>query len=329
MVSNLRRPTSTLLSIATALIVMPLAPAGALTVDWVSIADPGNLPDPVTGIGSVPDAFEIARTEVTNTDYVEFLNAVAVTDANGLYNTSMAGINGGISRTGSSGSHVYSVMVGRGDRAVNFVSAFDAFRFINWLHNGQPMGVQDATTTEEGAYSMSPAGEAGNTIVRNPGATIFLPTRDEWYKAAYYEGGGGVYYDHPIGSDSLPACSAPSSTANTANCGNAVGAVADVGSYPNSPSPHGTLDQGGNVAEWAEDIDTTRRRNLGGFYASGAGQLGGLSYSSLLPTSEYTSIGFRVARAVDEPPPLPALGPMAVIGLTVSLLAAGAVARRR
>jgi formylglycine-generating enzyme required for sulfatase activity len=37
------------------------------------------------------------------------------------------------------------------DRPVNYVSWGDAARFANWLHNGQPSGAQDLTTTEEGA----------------------------------------------------------------------------------------------------------------------------------------------------------------------------------
>ena len=38
------------------------------------------------------------------------------------------------------------------DRPVNYVSFWDAARFANWLHNGQPTGAQGAGTTEDGAY---------------------------------------------------------------------------------------------------------------------------------------------------------------------------------
>ena len=56
------------------------------------------------------------------------------------------------------------------DTPVNLVSLYDAMRFVNWLENGQPDGPQDATTTEDGAYTITPAGIAANSIVRNPGA---------------------------------------------------------------------------------------------------------------------------------------------------------------
>ncbi len=35
---------------------------------------------------------------------------------------------------------------------VNWVSFWDAARFVNWLHNGQPTGAQGLGTTEDGAY---------------------------------------------------------------------------------------------------------------------------------------------------------------------------------
>ncbi|MHC5110450.1 MAG: hypothetical protein ACYTHJ_11290, partial [Planctomycetota bacterium] len=34
-----------------------------------------------------------------------------------------------------------------GNKPVNFVSFFDAMRFVNWLHNGQPSGAQDDRRT--------------------------------------------------------------------------------------------------------------------------------------------------------------------------------------
>jgi hypothetical protein len=59
---------------------------------------------------------------------------------------------------------------------VNFVSWYDCLRFANWLHNGQPTGAQDSTTTEDGAYDLS----LGSSVVRKAGATAFLTSEDEW-----------------------------------------------------------------------------------------------------------------------------------------------------
>jgi hypothetical protein len=41
--------------------------------------------------------------------------------------------------------------------------------------------------------------------VRNNGADIFLPSENEWYKAAYYSSGGG-YFDYPVGTDTPTVC---------------------------------------------------------------------------------------------------------------------------
>ena len=101
------------------------------------------------------------------------------------------------------------------------VTFWDSVRFTNWLHNGQPTGAQGPSTTEDGAYTLTPAGIAANTIPRNPEATIFLPNEDEWYKAAYFD--GTSYFDYPTGTDVPTACAAPGTSTNAANCDYAEG----------------------------------------------------------------------------------------------------------
>jgi hypothetical protein len=56
-----------------------LCGSDAAEIDWVTVGDPGN-PADVTGFGAVPYVFQIAKHEVTNEQYVEFLNAVAESD---------------------------------------------------------------------------------------------------------------------------------------------------------------------------------------------------------------------------------------------------------
>src|SRR6478735_11873520 len=89
----------------------PLA-AAAITIDTVPVGNPGNTGRVDGGgvFGAVAASYRIATTEVTNAQYVEFLNAVAATDSNGLYNTQMTFYSrGGIVRNGVSGSYTYSV----------------------------------------------------------------------------------------------------------------------------------------------------------------------------------------------------------------------------
>ena len=70
-------------------------PASAeVTFAWATVGNPANAEDPlnagdIPGIGSVNNRYRIAKHEVTNDQYAEFLNAVAGTDTNGLYNANM------------------------------------------------------------------------------------------------------------------------------------------------------------------------------------------------------------------------------------------------
>jgi hypothetical protein len=235
---------ATYLTAVLALILAVAGAAQAVNIDWVMVGDPGNACDtqPQGCFGSVGYPYHISKYEVTNDQYAEFLNAVAATDTYGLYDTSMGSGYGGITRSGSSGSYTYSTRAGREDMPVNYVSFYDALRFANWMHNGQPTGAQGSTTTEDGAYEMS----LGSSVVRKAGARVVLTSEDEWYKAAYYAG-SGTYYDYPAGSDTQTTCAVPGATANTANCSFLVEDLTDVGSYTGSASPSGTFDQGGNV----------------------------------------------------------------------------------
>jgi formylglycine-generating enzyme required for sulfatase activity len=147
-------------------------------------------------------------------------------------------------------------------KPVNPVSFYDALRFANWLHNGQGTG-----DTETGAHTITAQGIVDNSITRNPGATIFLTSEDEWCKAAYYDAISMSYFDEPAATDAQTSCSAIP-TDNTANCDDAVGSVSDVGAYLASASPNGTFDQGGNVWEWNEAIapgGSDRGQRGGGF----------------------------------------------------------------
>ena len=120
-----------------------------VVTDRATVLDPGHAAD-ANGFGSVARLYGIGRHEVTVRDYVAFLNAVAASDPNGLY-LAGAGQHYGIARSGSDGSYAYTAIAGRARTPVNFVSLYDAMRFANWLHNGQPEGAQDAATTEDGA----------------------------------------------------------------------------------------------------------------------------------------------------------------------------------
>ena len=63
--------------------------------------------------------------------------------------------------------------------------------------------------------------QGGENLYRHKDAKYFLPSEDEWYKAAYYDpnkGGAGVggYWDYATGSDSAPTAVASGTGAGTA-----------------------------------------------------------------------------------------------------------------
>lgn len=202
--------------------------------------------------------------------------------------------HGGILRLGAQGSYTYEVEPGFENDAVNFVSFFDALRFANWIHNGEGNG-----DTETGTYTLlggTATPSNGSTVVRNPGASVALPSQDEWFKAAYYDAALEVYYHYPAGSDTPPDCGSPSATPNKTNCGNsAIRGVTPVGAYTRSPSPYGTFDQGGNVAEWNEDVVFGGGRAVrGGGWTGLTTPLAASSVSSLGPSRASSSRGFRL-----------------------------------
>ncbi len=247
--------------------------ARAVTIDLVTVGDPGNVgefwtdPDgilPDATRGDVAYTYQIGKYEVTVGQYAEFLNAVARTDAYGLWDPLNAATRTRIARTGTSGSYVYTADASYVNRPVNWVTGWNAMRFANWMSNGQPTaGIQDATTTEDGSYTLNGYTDLDwATITRKPGATWVLPSEDEWYKAAYYDPnkpGGAGYWDYPTGTDALPSNDLitpdPGNNANFNQGGMTTPAGRTVvGDFENSTSHYGTFDQAGNVSEWGDTI---------------------------------------------------------------------------
>jgi formylglycine-generating enzyme required for sulfatase activity len=178
--------------------------------NFVTVGDINNAADTggSIGKGSVSYLYSIGKYKVTNNEYKDFLNAIAVNDSYGLYDPNMASANrGGINRSGSNGSFSYSVKINYDNKPVNWVNWFNAARYCNWLHNGKPNGIQDSSTTEDGAYTLNGVTN-GNAVARKAGAKYHIPTENEWYKAAYYKGGGtsAGYWKYATQSDEDPTC---------------------------------------------------------------------------------------------------------------------------
>ena len=222
------------------------APAGAITIDYVPVGDPGNASEwsgylPGPNVGGVSYEYSIGETEVTVDQYTEFLNAKAgAADPMGLYDASMP-----ITKAGA----VYTAT--DGNKPIANVNWGDAARFANWVNNGGGGGDMETGAYALGGAMSDPALEA---ISRSGAATVFLPSEDEWYKAAYYDGGLAVYYNFATGSDTAATAEAPAGGSNSANYNNVLGHAVDVGSYTSTTSPYGAFDMMGNVQEWTDTI---------------------------------------------------------------------------
>ena len=301
--------------------------ASMITLDWVTVGNAGNANDTGgTFNGAVNYEYQIGKYDVTIGQYTAFLNAADPngTNPNDIYNASMGtDLNiAGISYTsGASAGAKYSVISNggnSGNRPITYVSWFDGARFSNWMANGQGIG-----STETGAYTLGGA-TSGNAVAVNPGAAYYIPTENEWYKAAYYSpnyGGVGVagYYVYATQSDTAPG-NLIGNTANQANY--APGGVysvtqstnysgsqnylTDVGAFSGSESFYGTFDQSGNVSQW-NDLDGTAgsfRGRRGGHWAE-TDPFDLSSSDPLLydPSRERNRLGFRLASPVAVPEP--------------------------
>ncbi len=308
-----------LTAVAAVLLAAGAAQAAIINIDMVTVGDPGNAAD-TTGYGAVSNTYQMGKYDVTAAQYTAFLNAVAQTDTYGLYNSSMSGgpytAACGITRTGSSGSYSYNTTssgyaVNNGNFPVNWVTWGDAARFANWLTNGQPTGSQGAGTTETGSYTLNGAVSqaALMAVTRNANANYVIPTENEWYKAAYYKGGGtnAGYWTYPTQSNTAPSNILSSTGTNNANYyisnyTDPTNYLTVVGAFAASPGPYGTYDMGGDVFQWNEaNISGSNRGLRGGSCSYYDGYLASSSRIDFDPGSEYLSVGFRVASEVPEP----------------------------
>jgi len=302
-------------------------------MDMIAIGNAGNIGNPgssPSGLGAVPYLYLMSSKETTNTDYVAFLNAVDPngTQTVGIFQPQMqSDARGGIAfdAAGTVGAK-YSVKPGslqpNGSYATmpaNYINWFSAARFVNWLHNGQQ---NSAASMENGSYTLNGI-TSGSVVPRNPGATFVLPTVDEWYKAAFFD--GSAYTQYQTNSNVAPTASLNIALANVGNFANISSGPMDVGAYAASTSSYGLYEMLGNITEITETAGTSagQFRPMGGGFAGSVSAWNALSAAqSISTTVTNPNYGFRVA-AVPEPSTF-VLG-----GVAISALAGYEWSRRR
>lgn len=269
-------------------------------MDFVTIGHAGN-PADTTGVpnpvGSVGYVYLMGKYEVSR-DMVIRANA-----------------SGGLAITLDS----MSFMTGgpRGDIPATGITWNEAARFVNWLNTSQ--GYQPAYRFEmqpgETGYLANakmllwPPSDPGYSAVnpfRNSQAQYFLPSVDEWYKAAYYDpnvgGGAGGYWDYAIGSDLMPTAVSGGTASGSAVWGQSTEqGPADV-DQAGGLSPYGVMGMNGNVWELEEterdlvnDTSPSFRGVRGGAWFNGDNSLSVSNRVFHDPADGVSSIGFRVA----------------------------------
>jgi formylglycine-generating enzyme required for sulfatase activity len=319
--------------------------ASAEAIQWVTVGDPGNTADTdPSGYGAVATSFQIMKYEFTNQLYTDFLNSVAATDTYSLYNADMGSNDrGGIAQSGSSGGYTYAVRTNMGDKPVNYVNWFDAARVSNWLMNG----ATSSSSTETGAYTLNGA-TSGNAPAVNPGATFYIPTEDQWYKAAYYQGGGtnAGYWNYSTQSDTAPTpvtagetgIGSAGNTGNFANFNRGAqwnsqnGNVTTVGTN-GGPSAYGAFDMSGNLFEWNDltgAAGSFRGLRGGDWGSSDPFSLSSSSRGSNFPSNENGDVGFRLASPASSPSAVPEIDPNSLGSVLALVLGSlGLLERRR
>jgi formylglycine-generating enzyme len=319
--------------------------ASAEAIQWVTVGDPGNTADTdPSGYGAVATSFQIMKYEFTNQQYTDFLNSVAATDTYSLYNSNMgSNARGGITQSGVSGGYTYAVRSNMGGKPVNYVSWFDAARVSNWYQNG----ATSSSSTETGAYTLNGA-TSGNAPAVNPGATFYIPTEDQWYKAAYYQGGGtnAGYWNYATQSDDAPSevtadgtgIGSAGNTGNFANFKRAAdwnsenGNVTTVGTN-GGPSAYGAFDMSGNIIEWNDltgAAGSSRGLRGGGWNNGSSYRLSSSGGDSNDPSSEDSDIGFRLASPASSPSAVPEIDPNSIGSVLALVLGSlGLLERRR
>lgn len=266
--------------------------ANAFSIDFALVGNPGNADDAGAGggqysspYGGVPYNCRIGVTEVPQ---------VWIDKATNL---GMANVTAG---------------PWTGNQPAANMDWYEAAAFVNFLNTstGHHAAYQiDPAVTALTLWSSAEAWQAGGeNLYRHKDAYYFLPSEDEWYKAAYHKNDGVTanYWDYGTRSNNIPIAVASGTTAGTAVYDFVTSSPAAINNN-GGLSAYGTRGQNGNAFEWTEsastdpnDVSSENRVFRGGAWTDSGLGLQSSTRLSSDPAISNNTIGFRVA-SVPEP----------------------------
>jgi len=272
-------------------------------IDFVTVGDPGNSND-TTGYGGVPYSYRIGKYTISQ-------NQVDAATRNGLQNVTAGAWSG--------------------DQPAANILWYEAAAYVNWLNTSQGYRPAYNLTYTNGAWSMAlwPTTPdtngnvawtlGGTNLFRNANCTYFLPSENEWYKAAYYDlkknGATAGYWRFATASDTSPMAVISGTQAGTAvYCEMPNASPASV-YQAGGLSYYGTMGQAGNVWNWIESSSTGSNTNAadnrilrGGHWSDWAYPFPGNSLESNFRFAQspiqsnygWNRVGFRIASIDDS-----------------------------
>ncbi len=309
-------------------------------IEFSTIGSPGNAPwqgDPqlptyTSGRGQVNYEYRIGVTEITSAQWLDFVNTFSMRadDPNRFWQVHQSGMRRDTSYTGPGFRYILDPSdPNAGNRPVFGIDWRHAAMYTNWLHNDQS---SDLSAIENGAYDTStftnrPAGkddggkdgEGGPNMAlfndqytRNPDAKFWIPSLDEWLKAAHFDpdknGQGPGWWEYSNTSDTAPIPGYP-------GFGETSGGIIDdpfvetisLLAYPDVQSPWGLFDTSGGASEWNEEVFFPGFERGRGYEGSRAGDDLYELIDSINTTggsggiSGGVDFSFRIAAAVPSP----------------------------
>lgn len=267
--------------------------SNAFTISFVDVGNAGNAADAASRdqLGAVPYDYRIGTYEISQ-------EQIELATAGGLLGVT-AGAWGG-------------------SQPAAFMKWYEMAAFVNWLNTSTGnvpaynLAYNGGSVNSSWVMSLWSSEDAwqngGQNLYRNKNAYYFLPSDDEWFKAAYQANDGvtGNYWLYPTGSDTVPTAVASGTAAGSAVYAQSLTAPPAPVKQSGGLSAYGTMGQGGNVWEWLETsvsgsntVPYEDRVMWGGSSEDQWQVLQSTNTSpfNANPASENIYVGFRVASA--------------------------------